>query len=321
MQSLPDDFDTDELTAALTREWGVAVAGLDHAPVGFGSHHWTARDPAGGRWFVTVDDLEIGRFATTETHDDAYARLARALTTARALRETGAGFVVAPVRTAGGRAVVRLGPRWAAALYPHVDGTSFGWQQWTGDDHRHAVLDMVVGVHAAPPSVREKAGVDDLSVPRRDAVEAALAGETAGQGPYAERAAALLSGRADAVAARYARYDERLTAVDRSTDVLTHGEPHPANTMRTAAGWRLIDWDTALIAPPERDLWLLGDETFDAYAEATGTVPRPEVLALYREWWELADLAIGMARFRGVHHGGQDDHDTWEIIERIVNAA
>ncbi|WP_432843998.1 phosphotransferase family protein [Dactylosporangium sp. CA-092794] len=36
--------------------------------------------------------------------------------------------------------------------------------------------------------------------------------------------------------------------------VLTHGEPHPGNTMRTGGGWLLIDWDTALLAAPERDL-------------------------------------------------------------------
>jgi hypothetical protein len=318
VQSLPDDFDTDELAAAVTRHWGVAVAALEHAPVGFGSHHWTAVDPAGGRWFVTVDDLEIGRFAVSETHDDAYARLTRALTTARALRDSGATFVVAPVPTAGGQAVVRLAPRWAAALYPHVDGTAYRWDEWAGDEHRQGVLDMVVGVHAAPPAVREEAGVDDLSVPRRDAVEAALGGSRIGEGPYAARTADLINEHADEVAARFARYDERLATVDRTGDVLTHGEPHPGNTMRTAGGWRLIDWDTALIAPPERDLWLLGPALEQPYARATGRAPRPEVLALYREWWQLADLAIGVARFRGVHLGGQDDADTWEIISRVV---
>ncbi|MFG1609063.1 phosphotransferase family protein [Actinoplanes sp. NPDC049265] len=318
MQSLPDDFDTDELAAAVTREWGVAVAKLEHAPVGFGSHHWTAIDPAGGRWFVTVDDLEIGRFAASENHDDAYARLSRALTTARALRDGGATFVVAPFPTAGGQATVRLAPRWAAALYPHVDGTAYQWDQWAGDEHRRGVLDMVVSVHAAPPAVREKAGVDDLVVPRRDAVAAALAGEPGGDGPYATRAAGLIREHADAVAARYARYDERRATVDRGGDVLTHGEPHPGNTMRTPGGWRLIDWDTTLVAPPERDLWLLGPAMEQPYAEATGRPPRPEVLSLYREWWDLADLAIGVARFRGVHHGGTDDDDTWEIISRVV---
>ena len=37
--------------------------------------------------------------------------------------------------------------------------------------------------------------------------------------------------------------------------LLTHGEPHPGNAMLAADGWRLVDWDTALVAPLERDLW------------------------------------------------------------------
>ncbi len=39
------------------------------------------------------------------------------------------------------------------------------------------------------------------------------------------------------------------------TVLLTHGEPHPGNAMLAADGWRLVDWDTALVAPLERDLW------------------------------------------------------------------
>jgi aminoglycoside phosphotransferase (APT) family kinase protein len=36
---------------------------------------------------------------------------------------------------------------------------------------------------------------------------------------------------------------------------LTHGEPHPGNVIGTDDGWLLVDWDTAAIAQPERDLW------------------------------------------------------------------
>ena len=32
--------------------------------------------------------------------------------------------------------------------------------------------------------------------------------------------------------------------------VLTHGEPHPANTLKTSEGWMLVDWDTTLTAAP-----------------------------------------------------------------------
>ena len=320
MQSLPTDFDVATLTGAVTGEWGVAVASTAHAPVGFGSHHWVVTDPSGGRWFATVDDLRTARLTEAEPVDDAFQRLRRALDTARALRDTGAAFVVAPVPSAGGRSVVRLGEAWAVALYPYVEGDSFRWDSWAGDEHRRAVLDMVVGVHGAPAHVRDKAGTDDLGVPHRDAVEAGIAGvPAAGDGPYAERTAALLRANAGRIAAWFAAYDRRAATVPRDRDVLTHGETHPANSMRTADGWRLIDWDTALVAPPERDLWMLGDEMTDAYAAATGVVARPETIETYRRWWDVADFAVGVARFRAPHTGGEDDDSTWAIISRLAD--
>lgn len=39
--------------------------------------------------------------------------------------------------------------------------------------------------------------------------------------------------------------------------VVTHGEPHPGNVIRTSHGLRIIDWTTVQMAPPERDLWML----------------------------------------------------------------
>jgi aminoglycoside phosphotransferase (APT) family kinase protein len=48
------------------------------------------------------------------------------------------------------------------------------------------------------------------------------------------------------------------TKPDRLSDeVLTHGEPHPGNLIQVGSRWMLVDWDTTLVAPPERDLWLL----------------------------------------------------------------
>ncbi len=320
MLSPPGDLDDRLLAAALTREWGVAVAGLEYRPVGFGSHHWTATDPAGGRWFVTVDDLDAKRMSATESRDEAYRRLARALGAARALRDTGAAFVVAPLPTAGGAPVIRPAPRYAAALYPYLDGESFGFGR-PGPGHADAVLEMLLAVHAAPGDVRRLAGEDDFDVPHRDALESALEGpRTEPTGPYAERAADLLVRRAEAVRALLARFDALAARTDRRRAVLTHGEPHPGNTMRTAAGWRLIDWDTVLVAPPERDLWLLGDEVAAAYERATGVALRPEAVELYRMRWDIADLAVGVDRFRSAHSGTADDDENWAIVERIVTA-
>jgi spectinomycin phosphotransferase len=103
--------------------------------------------------------------------------------------------------------------------------------------------------------------------------------------------------------------------------VLTHGEPHPGNTMRTADGWLLIDWDTALLAPPERDLWDLdpGDGTLlAAYTATTGTTLRPDLLELYRLRWDLTEIAVCSARFREPHDRSADDEETWTILQHTV---
>jgi aminoglycoside phosphotransferase (APT) family kinase protein len=99
--------------------------------------------------------------------------------------------------------------------------------------------------------------------------------------------------------------------------VLTHGEPHPGNTMRTADGWRLIDWDTALVAPPERDLWHLGGD-LSAYTSATGVEVRPELLEMFRLRWDIADIAVGVDRFRRPHPGDPNDDEEWDILRTTV---
>ncbi len=107
--------------------------------------------------------------------------------------------------------------------------------------------------------------------------------------------------------------------------MLTHGEPHPGNALLTREGWRLVDWDTALTAPPERDLWHLaaagpatgGGSILGDYAAATGITPRPERIELYRLRWDLADLAASASRFFQPHGHGPDDSKTWELLQSV----
>jgi spectinomycin phosphotransferase/16S rRNA (guanine(1405)-N(7))-methyltransferase len=189
------------------------------------------------------------------------------------------------------------------------------------------VLDMVIGVHAAPPEVRRIAWPDQFVVPQLDQVLAALdgRGDGDGSGPYGRAAAELVTRHAGAIRRMLDQYDDlvRRARADPERAVLTHGEPHRANTMRTGDGWVLIDWETARVAPPERDLWALdpGDgSVLAAYAAATGVVPRPEILRLYRLRWQVADLAIDLARFRRPHTGSEDDAASWRILTEIIEA-
>jgi hypothetical protein len=330
----PPDLPEDLLASVLARGWGVAAVSMSYRPLGFGSHHWEVTDTRGSRWFLTADELESKRRSGAEPLAVPFARLRAALGAARDLRESGASFVVAPVPARDGEPLLRATEGFAVALYPFVAGRSFEWGEFAEPAQRRAVLDLIVATHTAPAAARRSAGAEDFVIARRDELESALRpgpapgvsadslGAAAG-GPFARPAAALLTANARPLRRHLARYDE-LVGDGRSRPAaitLTHGEPHPGNTMATRDGWVLVDWDTALVAPPERDLWALdpGDgSVLRGYEEATGVRPRPLMLELYRIRWDLADLALAVSRFARPHDGSRDDEKTWQDLRALV---
>lgn len=323
--SPPADFPEDTLVSLLADAWRVTAASTTYRPVGFGSHHWEVVDTGAARWFVTVDELDVKRSSPGEPLTAARDRLRTALAAASALHDLGHQFVVAPVPTRTDEPVAPAGDRFAVALYPFVNGQSFSWGEFSTPAHRRAVLDLVIAVHSAPAEVRHLARADDFTIPHREELAAVLdpAGEVEDCGPYARPAANLLAEHAAPIRQLLARYDRLIGAArsQPSRAVLTHGEPHPGNTMLTSEGWRLIDWDTALLAPPERDLWSLdpGDgSALAAYSGATGITPLRWMLEMYQIRWDLADLAISASRFQQHHSGDPDDGKTWEVLRALV---
>jgi Phosphotransferase enzyme family len=326
----PDGLSEGMLKSALADGWATDVASMAYQAVGFGSHHWNVVDAAGTRWFVTVDELETKQRSLDEPLAVTFGRLRASLSAARDLRDSGAAFVVAPAPARDGEPLVRLNDRLTVALYPFVDGQSFVWGEFT-PAQRRGLLGLVVAVHTAPAAARRHAARDDFAILHRDELELALGpgGDAAGgadRGPYARPAARLLAENAAGVRRMLARYDE-LAAAARSRPaglVLSHGEPHPGNIMLTASGWVLIDWDTVLVAPPERDLWSLdpGDgSVLRGYADATGVTPRRPMLELYRIGWDLADIAVTVSRFRRPHPGSEDDEKSWDGLRSLIAQA
>lgn len=312
MLSRPAGLSDDALRRALAAHWDLSVTELRYRPVGFGSHHWDARDATGGSWFVTVD--EVGREPS---------RLRAALATALALRAAGCAFVVAPVPTNAGEPLALLGD-FAIALYPHIEGEHFVGGEFATDEHRRGVLDLVVALHLQPralvPDVRE----DDFAILCRPDLEAGLAGRPPpGSGPYTHALAALLEQHEFSITSALARYEVLATRIGASGRpyVITHGEPHAANTIATADGLVLIDWDTVLWAPPERDLFTLDQRDgaiLDVYADATGTEPSLDALGLYRLQWDLHDIAAYTRRLRAPHEGNEDDEKSWRGLQDTV---
>ena len=323
MLSAPGDLDEGALAVALEQGWGIGIAAMAYRAVGWGSHHWEVAGADGARWFVTVDELEQKRLMASESADEGFARLSASLSSAAALKDAGLDFVLAPLPLAGGSPAARLGERFAVAVYPFAEGESFSWGQWA-PGQRARMAEMLAAVHMAPPQTRRHALTDEFAIPFRGELEAGCSGRgISDRGPYALPLARLLAEHAAAIRRILQRYDG-LVATARAMparNVLTHGEPHPGNTMLTADGWRLIDWDTALIAPPERDLWSLdpGDgSVLDAYAATTGITPVPALLELYRLRWDVTDMAVDAARLLSPHTGTADDDKTWNLLSSLI---
>jgi hypothetical protein len=327
MLTPPHDLSEGTLASVVSAGWGVGAAAISYRPIGWGSHHWEVAGVSGDRWFLTVDELESKRASQDEPLDQTFAGLRAALRAARDLRESGAAFVVAPVPGRDGEPLLRLGQRFGVALYPFVAGQSFEWGEFADAAHRRGVLDLVVALHTAPAAARRHAAAEDFAIAHRDELEAAIGaaghpGEVMAElGPYARPAVRLLAENAGPLRRLLARYDELAGLSRPAAMVLTHGEIHPGNTMLTADGWVLVDWDTALVAPPERDLWSLdpGDgSVLRGYADATGVIASQALLELYRTRWDLADLAVGVSRFRGPHGGSPDDDKSWDDLRSLV---
>jgi spectinomycin phosphotransferase/16S rRNA (guanine(1405)-N(7))-methyltransferase len=307
------------VAAALRDGWGLEPQVLDYVPLGFGSYHWRAE--AGGSWFVTVDDLSAKRSRRDDPPDATWQRLSAALATARALADAGLTFVAAPRRTGAGDVLWRVDDRYALALYEWVEGETHVWGPYPDRGERRAVLDLLVTLHGVPAALHEIAHVDDLAIAYRDRLAAALEDLAArwDTGPHGEPARRLLDRHAAPLTSALDRYDDEAAALARegAARVLTHGEPHRANTITTAAGVVLIDWDTALVSYPERDLWALGREDpaiLDEYAVRAGFRPRAAALDLYAKRWDLTDVAIYAGRFHAPHRESEDTRLAFDYL-------
>jgi aminoglycoside phosphotransferase (APT) family kinase protein len=282
----PDGLADDTIADALRQGWAFDATSLTYAPVGFGSHHWIAIDERGGRRFVTID----------ETAKIGFDVLERALRTVRALRDAGLAFAMAPMGD-----LVPIGDGFAMAVYPWLDGTTYEWSTPQTKAHRDGVLGLLAELHAATDVVRGIAGVEDFALDRRRHIEAALRelDQPWAGGPYAEPARDLLAAHATDVQDALAAYDALVAGAARDSFVITHGEPHVANAMLVDGRWVLIDWDTALIGPPERDLWHLGEGD-------------PAMQELYRIRWRLDEIGIYVALFREPHTATADIVKSWD---------
>ena len=289
----PPDLPDGTIVTALRGGFGVEAATLAHLPVGNDADSWSYRVETadGPAWFLKVRaGASPGRGAAVPAY----------------LHRRGVPNVLAPLAAATGASSVTVG-RFALALYPLLEarpGAEAGLSpaQWR---ELGATLRQV---HAVPPApeLTRLVGREAFRPSRREllpALEAALAAAGPGD-PVAFELARFWRDRRDGIAALVDRADRlgRRLAGERFPPVLCHADLHTWNVLVGADGrlW-IADWDEAVLAPRERDLFfvvggighgLVGPSDTAAFFEGYGqTDVDPRLLAYYRCAWAVQDLA------------------------------
>jgi spectinomycin phosphotransferase len=338
VKSRPAGFDDGDVVHALAEGWRVVAKSVEHVTVGFGSHHWIVTDDAQQRFFVTVDDLGTKPWLG-DTCENAFAGLRKAFDTAVVLRDkAGLEFVLAPLPAVDGASVRRVGLCHSVAVFPFVDAGAGGFGDSIGPERRAEMVRLLVRLHQATPIVAMGQPLE-LGFAGRAGLEAAMhdvdrSWEAAtgassdrpgnpGGGPYAEPARAWLASHIDDLGRLLDDFDDVVRAVTATQvpPVITHGEPHPGNVMHSVDELFLIDWDTVALAPPERDLWLLATDSGEEaalYRDATGHEVNSAALSLYRQAWDLADIAVYIDQFRSPHHRTADTEEAWTNLESSI---
>lgn len=321
VKSPPDDFDDSRLLPSLAEGWGIESGSAEYLTVGFGGYHWLVTDTAGQRLFVTVDDLRQKEWLGS-TPEAALHGLRMAFDTALSLRvEGGLDFVIAPLPTMRGETVRRIGMHHTVAVFPFVTGRPGHFGDDSTAAERAEVAGMLAALHRPASAAPRSAMHWRPGIIARDDLEGALADVNRPWrgGPFSEPTRDWLARNTASLRSQVREFDRLATRVvpaDRGL-VVTHGEPHPGNLIWTGSGLVLVDWDTAGLALPERDLWHVttgADEAAARYAEATGHEIDSKALSMYRLAWDLTDIALFTKQLRSPHRRTADTEAAWRNL-------
>jgi spectinomycin phosphotransferase len=282
-----------EISASLRTDYGLRTAALEFLPLG------ADRNTAVYR--ATMDDgtalfvkLRFGAFNDVSADLPGY------------LREQGLTSVIAPMQNSARLAWTRL-HACALIVYPFVTGhdgyaAALTAQQWA--DLGATIRRM----HALqlPVSLAQRIPREDYTPRWRDDVRAWYQRATNSDGDALTRALAALMQREHAVIdALVYRADDlaRVVQAKPMPAVLCHADLHAANMLIDDTGQLfVVDWDTALFAPKERDLMFIGAGQFSTFQSAeaermlfgAGYGPisaNSEILAYYRYERIVQDIA------------------------------
>jgi spectinomycin phosphotransferase len=301
----------------LQAEYGLSVEAIAFLPLGAdlntAVYRVTAKDAV---YFLK---LRRGDFSEASVAVPAY------------LHSQGIRQVIPPVAARSGRLWADLAP-YTGILYPFVEGLN-GFQRSLTDRQWVEFGAAMKRFHTAeiPPEITAGVLREEFSPCWRQIVRIFLAQipEKTYEEPVAAELAAFLNSKWAATydlvrrAGRYAR----LLAKQPPEFILCHGDIHAWNLLiPNGEAFYMVDWDTLIFAPRERDLMFIGgglggrghtpqEEEALFYRGYGQTQIHPAAMAYYRYERIIEDLAIYCEQIFLSDEGGEDRKQSLENVK------
>jgi spectinomycin phosphotransferase len=314
------DLGDERILSCLRDEYGLIVVQATFLPIG--------ADPNAAAYRIDTDDgrtyfLKLSKGGLKES----------AVEVPRLLKAQGVQAVLAPLETRKRQAWGKLGD-YTTILYPFIQGKD-AFEQRLSEAHWITFGIALKGVHTAqvPPALSATVPKETYPPHWRETVRAfqAQIKHTTFEDPTAARLAAFMQTRQSEINHLVERAEQLGNALQgRSQEfVLCHGDIHAGNLLISAAGdVYLVDWDTSILAPKERDLMFVGagiGGTWRSEREAAwfyqgynGTGERVDVdqtaLAYYRYERIVEDIAAFCGQLLLTGDGGADREQAYRYF-------
>ena len=294
------DLKDEEIIACLRDAYGIDVATISFLPLGadFNTAVYRVTVHNGEDYFLK---LRSGEFLEASVSVPKY------------LADLGIKQVISPLATKPGQLWANLGA-FKAILYPYVDGhngveVKISDQQWV----QFGVV--IKKLHSAdiPSAITKDVPQETFSSKWREAVKAFLLRieKKVFLEPVAAKMALFLKFKSAEILKLVSRSEELALAIQAQLldYVLCHADIHGWNLLINKEGaLYVIDWDTLIFAPKERDLMFIGAGLGDS-----GRTPLEEENLFYQGYGqtEINQDAICYYRFERII---QDISEYWEHI-------
>lgn len=247
------------IRAILREQWHLAVTQIHFIPMGDSAYSYRVETQPGNSYYLKVVDQRSATGRRTATHMDFSLPLQR-LIAERHLAEVAAPL---PEATFQGTLYALQGSL-LFALYTFIHGDTLADAYPMSTTLVQRIGQALAALHTVqlPEALQQRSSRDSLTAPFDASLLADLAlleGISSQDAPYLQRLREVVWPRREQIRAFLAHSDEYARKARQTAGplVVCHGDAWGGNIILSPAGHlTLLDWESAVIAPPERDAFI-----------------------------------------------------------------